>query len=97
LVKLRKVGGGGLACAKDDPDAGIWLGPDGLVVPLAPGSRQREVASRLGTYYERGTEDLYSLVPEGATSLEELKVLTGVYKSGEAIPYSGAVMDFTSG
>jgi hypothetical protein len=152
LVKLRKVGGGGLACARDDPDAGVWLGPDGLVVPLS-GSRPREVSSRLGTYYERGADDLYSLLPDGASTLEELKVLTGqchcfvlrsrlaspsllcsvelicnlpsgfpasrltasltrlvtravllpsrlltgVYKSGETIPYSGAVMDFTSG
>jgi hypothetical protein len=80
FVKLRKVGGGGLACARDDPDTGIWLGPDGLVIPLS-GSRPREVSSRLGTYYERGSEDLYSLLPDNVSSLEELKVLTGTFES----------------
>ena len=103
--KLQKVGGGGLACAKDDANTGIWLGADGLVVPLSSGGgggsggrqQSRLVDSRLGTYFERGPEGRYSIVPDNAYLLEDLKVLVGVYASGEEIPYSGAVLDFTSG
>jgi hypothetical protein len=97
--KLRKIGGGGLACAKDDPDTGIWLGPDGLVIPFSP-QNKRGCSSFLGTYFERGkegTDDLFSVVPGGAARLDDLKVLVGVYSNDEEIPYSGAVLDFTSG
>jgi hypothetical protein len=94
--KLRKLAGGGLACAKDDPTAGIWMGADGLVIPLE--NRGRTAMSKLGTYYEKGPEDLSSLFGnELETNLSELKVLVGVYNATETIPYSGAVMDFTSG
>ena len=57
--KLRKVGGGGLACARDDPDYGISFGPDALVVPLLAeadddaSSTARVAYSKLGPYYER--------------------------------------------
>lgn len=97
--KLRKIGGGGLACARDDPDTGIWLGADGLVIPLegGRGRQPRAVQSRLGTYFERGPEGRYSILPDNGFQLEELKVLVGVYGPGEEIPYSGAVLDFTSG
>lgn len=93
--KLQKVGGGGLACARDDPDFGISFGPDGLVIPLQPG-RERLAHSKLGPYFERGPQQLESLF-NGATELTELKVLVGRYEPGEDIPYSGGVLDMTSG
>lgn len=93
--KLQKVGGGGLACARDDPGFGISFGPDGLVIGLQPG-RERLAQSKLGPYFERGPQDLASLFG-GSTELVELKVLVGEYASGEEIPYSGGVLDMTSG
>lgn len=103
--KLAKVGGGGLACANDDPSGGIYFGPDGLVIPLRSGdsdtassSRARVAQSKLGPYFERGPDDLASIFPGGAACvLEDLKVVVGVYEEGEDIPYSGGVMDMTSG
>lgn len=99
--KLAKVGGGGLACANDDPPGGIYFGPDGLVIPLRSGdgdaSRAKVAQSKLGPYFERGPEDLASVFPGGAAVLEDLKVVVGVYDDGEDIPYSGGVMDMTSG
>ena len=99
--KLAKVGGGGLACANDDPRGGIYFGPDGLVIPLRSGdtrtSRARAAQSKLGPYFERGPEDLASIFSGGAAVLEDLKVVVGVYEEGEDIPYSGGVMDMTSG
>lgn len=93
--KLQKVGGGGLACARDDPGFGISFGPDGLVIALQPG-RERLAQSKLGPYFERGPEDLASLFG-GASELVDLKVLVGRYKPGDDIPYSGGVLDMTSG
>jgi hypothetical protein len=93
--KLRKVGGGGLACARDDPDFGISFGPDALVIGLQTG-RERMAQSKLGPYYERGPQDLPSLFG-GVTEMVQLKVLVGCYKTGEEIPYSGGVLDMTSG
>jgi hypothetical protein len=93
--KLRKVGGGGLACAQDDPSFGISFGPDGLVIGLQPG-REKEAQSKLGPYFERGPEDLSSLCG-GRCQLEDLKVFVGKYNVGDEIPYSGAVLDMTSG
>lgn len=103
--KLRKIGGGGLACAKDDPNTGIWLGADGLVIPLAqkpslfPSKDSKMAQSFLGTYFERGPDQKLSLFHNNGCVMElsELKVLVGVYERGEEIPYSGAVLDFTSG
>lgn len=97
--KLRKVGGGGLACAFDDPDQGIHFGPDGLVIPLREGpGGERSASSKLGPYYEREPDGTSSLFPPGAaTELAELRVFVGVYKDGQEIPYSGAVLDMTSG
>ena len=96
--KLRKVGGGGLACARDDPDFGISFGPDGLVISLLQG-REKLAQSKLGPYFERGPEDLSSIFFDdgGATELSDLKVLVGKYDVGEEIPYSGGVLDMTSG
>ena len=93
--KLQKVGGGGLACARDDPDFGISLGPDGLVIGLQPG-RERVAHSKLGPYFERGPEELGSLFG-GTTELAELKILVGKYDDNEEIPYAGGVLDMTSG
>jgi hypothetical protein len=98
LQKLRKVGGGGLACAKDDDNTGIWLGADGLVIPLEDGHEPRRAQSKLGPYFERGPDNLSSIFGAGgAVELSELKVLVGVYERGEEIPYSGGVLDMTSG
>lgn len=94
--KLQKVGGGGLACARDDPGFGISFGPDGLVIGLQDG-RERVAASKLGPYFETGPEDLESLFPSGAVELTDLKVLVGCYDETEDIPYSGGVLDMTSG
>ncbi|KAL3921508.1 MAG: hypothetical protein SGILL_002713, partial [Bacillariaceae sp.] len=93
--KLQKVGGGGLACARDDPDFGISFGPDALVIGLQPG-RERIAQSKLGPYFERGPQDLTSLFG-GVEELMQLKVLVGCYEEGEEIPYSGGVLDMTSG
>jgi hypothetical protein len=98
LQKLRKVGGGGLACAKDDANTGIWLGADGLVIPLEDGNEPRRAQSKLGPYFERGPENLSSIFGAGAAvELSELKVLVGVYERDEEIPYAGGVLDMTSG
>lgn len=96
--KLQKVGGGGLACARDDPGFGISFGPDALVIGLQPG-REKLAQSKLGPYFERGPQDLPSLFWEtgGATELTDLKVLVGCYGNDEEIPYSGGVLDMTSG
>jgi hypothetical protein len=98
LQKLRKVGGGGLACVKDDGNTGIWLGADGLVIPLEDGNEPRRAQSKLGPYFERGPDNLSSIFGAGAAvELSELKVLVGVYERGEEIPYAGGVLDMTSG
>lgn len=95
--KLQKVGGGGLACAKDDPNTGIWFGADGLIIPLE--KNDKTARSKLGTYFEQGPKQLSSLFGNGIPSKEliDLYVYTGIYSSEEEIPYSGAVLDLTSG
>lgn len=55
--KLQKVGGGGLACGRDDPNFGICFGADALVIGLQPGRDERSASSKLGPYYERGPEE----------------------------------------
>ena len=98
IQKLQKCGGGGLACANDDPNSGISFGPDALVIPLQK-QRPYFASSKLGPYFEKGPQNLSSLFENsgGGIHLESLKVLTGVYDDNEEIPYSGAVMDMTSG
>jgi hypothetical protein len=94
------VGGGGLACAKDDPGFGISFGPDGLVIPLLDngnGDGNKIAQSKLGPYFERGPEDLPSLFSGGVTKLKDIQIYVGIYDSGEDIPYSGGVLDMTSG
>uniref|UniRef100_A0A7S2UA73 TLDc domain-containing protein n=1 Tax=Attheya septentrionalis TaxID=420275 RepID=A0A7S2UA73_9STRA len=101
IQKLRKVGGGGLACARDDAEYGISFGPDGLVIPLQPGKLDISHAaqSKLGTYFERGPEERSSLFSPhgGSATLSSLKVFVGTYAPGEEIPYSSGVLDMTSG
>ena len=96
--KLQKCGGGGLACANDEPNYGISFGPDALVIPLQ-GQQPRFASSKLGPYFERGPDDISTIFQNsgGSVKLESLVVLTGLYDDGEDIPYSGAVMDMTSG
>jgi hypothetical protein len=99
IQKLRKVGGGGLAIARDDAEYGISFGPDGLVIPLQPGKFSRATQSKLGTYFERGPEERSSLFAPhgGSATLSSLKVFVGKYAPGEEIPYSSGVLDMTSG
>ena len=111
--KLQKVGGGGLACCKDEPNYGISLGADGLVIPLLGSGGEEEedteriAISKLGPYYEcrpdnderSSKNQSTSLFSNGASAvkLSSLKVYVGIYQDEEEIPYSGAVLDMTSG
>ena len=98
--KLQKVGGGGLACGNDDPRYGISFGPDALVISfLGEGRERNNASSKLGPYFERGPDNMSTLFEQngGTVELNSLKVLTGIYRQDEDIPYSGAVMDMTSG
>jgi len=96
--KLRKVGGGGLACARDDPNYGISFGPDSLVISLLDDDGMNRIGqSKLGPYFERGPEDLPSLFSGGISELNDIRVYVGLYEAGEEIPYSGGVLDMTSG
>ena len=90
--KLRVLGGGGMSCGNDLFDSGIYMGAEGLVVPL---DGSRTVKSRLGTYFETGPQDRGTLLPRAGidTRLQELKVLVGVYDKSEDIPNSGGVLD----
>jgi hypothetical protein len=90
--KVRVLNRGGNACANDLFDKGIYMGAEGLVVPL---DDTRSVRSRLGTYFEIGPNKRYTLLPRAGEEcqLQELKVLVGVYAKGEDIPNSGGVID----
>ena len=91
--KVRVLNRGGNACANDLFDKGIYMGAEGLVVPL---DDTRSVRSRLGTYFEIGpATKRYTLLPRAGEEcqLQELKVLVGVYEKGEDIPNSGGVID----
>lgn len=93
--KLRAMGGGGNACANDLYDRGIYMGAESLVIPLEPNNNPRNVASRLGSFFETGPQKRSTLLPRPAQEvrLSELKVLTGVYEKDEDIPNSGGVLD----
>ena len=97
--KLQKVGGGGLACGNDDPRYGISFGPDALVISFLGEGQERNASSKLGPYFERGPDNMSTLFEQngGTVELNSLKVITGIYRQDEDIPYSGAVMDMTSG
>lgn len=83
-----------MACGRDEFDAGIYFGADGLVIPLN-GDRPRLVTSRLGFFFECGPENRSTLLPtKGADAqADELYVVSGVYAKGEIIPNSGGVSE----
>ena len=83
-----------MSCGNDLFDRGIYMGAEGLVIPL-DGANKRNVASRLGTYFEQGPNGRLTLLPKAAQDnrLQELKILVGVYAKGEDIPNSGGVLD----
>eukprot|EP00520_Triparma_pacifica_P020176 CAMPEP_0118641510 /NCGR_PEP_ID=MMETSP0785-20121206/5322_1 /TAXON_ID=91992 /ORGANISM="Bolidomonas pacifica, Strain CCMP 1866" /LENGTH=137 /DNA_ID=CAMNT_0006532963 /DNA_START=198 /DNA_END=608 /DNA_ORIENTATION=- len=54
-IKLRKVGGAGLA-QLDFPETAVSFGSDSFVVPLSSGSRF--ASCKLGSYYERMEGDV---------------------------------------
>ena len=93
--KLRSKGNGGLAISRDEFDQGIYFGADSLIIPLSTMGDSRNVASRLGAYFESGPENKSTLLPiPGANArCEELQVIAGVYAPGEDIPNSGGVTD----
>mmetsp|Transcript_29295 Transcript_29295/g.49927 ORF Transcript_29295/g.49927 Transcript_29295/m.49927 type:complete len:332 (-) Transcript_29295:160-1155(-) len=87
-IKLRKVGGPGLA-QMDLPESGPSFSPDALVIPL--GKDGRLARSKLGSYYERlpdGTNSLFG--KDSNVQLRDLKVYHGVYAEGEYIPFTDA-------
>lgn len=88
-IKLRKVGGPGLA-QMDLPETGPSFSPDALVVPMAQGN-PRLARSKLGSYYERlpdGTNSIFG--KDSNVQLENLKVYHGVYEEGEYVPFTDA-------
>jgi hypothetical protein len=93
--KLRALGGGGNACGNDLFDRGIYIGAESLVIPLEVNNNPRNVASRLGSFFETGPERRSTLLPRPAQEvrLSELLVLTGVYDKDEDIPNAGGVLD----
>jgi hypothetical protein len=92
--KLRALNRGGNSISVDLQDQGIYFGADGLVIPLRKGCR--DVASRLGRFYERGNDPPRNTILPSAgrnTQLQELKVLVGTYAPGEDIPNSAGVSE----
>lgn len=47
-----QVGGAALAVVRDAPNSGVFFGPDGLHIPLAPG-KERQARCKLGPLYAR--------------------------------------------
>jgi hypothetical protein len=90
FIKLRKVGGAGLA-QMDMPETGPSFGVDSLVIPLGKDS-PKIARSKLGSYYERFADDTNSVFGAGkaAVQLKDLKVYHGVYAEGEYIPFTDA-------
>ena len=87
-IKLRKVGGPGLA-QMDLPESGPSFSPDALVIPM--GKDGKLARSKLGSYYERlpdGTNSLFG--QDSSVQLKDLKVYHGVYEEGEYIPFTDA-------
>ena len=88
-IKLRKVGGPGLA-QMDIPETGPQFSPDALVIPMEE-SNPRLARSKLGSYYERLPDGTNSLFGKDANvQLKDLKVYHGVYAEGEYIPFTDA-------
>lgn len=92
MVKLRKVGGAGMAQI-DNPEDGPRFGPDGFTVPLSP-LAPRAARSKLGAYYERmpnGVRTIFAPEEGGETTLTDFKVFVGVYAEDETIPFDDAM------
>lgn len=88
-IKLRKVGGPGLA-QMDNPEIGPSFSPDALVIPMQQ-DNSRLARSKLGSYFERlpdGTNSLFG--KDSMVQLKELRVYHGVYEEGEYIPFTDA-------
>lgn len=88
FIKLRKVGGPGLA-QMDYPESGPSFGADSLVIPLGK-DNPRMARSKLGSYYERFADGENSLFGKPQVQLRDLKVYHGVYEEGEFIPFTDA-------
>ncbi|CAN0061715.1 unnamed protein product [Ascophyllum nodosum] len=92
-VKLRKIGGAGLA-VWDRPECGPLFGSEGFGVGLQQGS-ERLGRSKLGSYYERlpgGVNSIFSPGDSGGMAeLVDLRVYVGVYEKGETIPFDDAI------
>mmetsp|Transcript_15949 Transcript_15949/g.43921 ORF Transcript_15949/g.43921 Transcript_15949/m.43921 type:complete len:314 (+) Transcript_15949:83-1024(+) len=88
FVKLRKVGGAGLA-QLDNPENGPSFGADSLIIPLGK-SDPKMARSKLGSYYERFPDGSNSLFGKPQVQLRDLKVYHGVYEEGEYIPFTDA-------
>jgi hypothetical protein len=99
---LCKVGGSGSAVINDNPESGIYFGPDALVIPLVDKPygyptlvNSKMARSRLGSYYERLAEGNSMFQFGGGVrkgllegTLTDVIVFAGVYNNGEAIPFS---------
>lgn len=88
-IKLRKVGGPGLA-QMDLPESGPSFSPDALVIPMEQNNPQ-VARSKLGSYYERlpdGTNSLFG--KDASVQCKDVKVYHGVYAEGEYIPFTDA-------
>lgn len=90
-VKLRKIGGAGLAVV-DKPTTGPYFGADGFCVPLDKNDEKRG-ESKLGSYYERlpNSNSIFAPSEGGRTQLTELKAFMGVYEKGEYIPFDDVI------
>lgn len=62
-----QVGGAALAVVRDAPSSGIFFGPDGLHIPLAPGAEQA-AKCKLGPFYARLPGGGKSLFAEGESA-----------------------------
>jgi len=98
VVKLRKIGGAGLATI-DEPETGPRFGSDGFIVGMNPGS-ERVATTKLGPYYEVMPSSARSIFAPGegqtrfgttSTTLTSLRTYVGVWPEGERIPYDGAI------
>ncbi|CAB1098757.1 unnamed protein product [Ectocarpus sp. CCAP 1310/34] len=94
-MKLRKIGGAGLA-VWDKPECGPLFGSDGFGVGMQKGS-ERMGRSKLGSYYERlpaayGGSSIFAPGDNGGIAeMVDLKAYVGVYERGEKIPFDDAI------
>ena len=95
FVKLRKVGGAGMATS-DLPELGPSFGAEGLVVPLRPDAAggPRVARVKLGAYYARmpGT-DAKTFLHAGANAvqLKSMRGYFGMYDDSDDVPFDDAL------